>query len=55
MLSMEEYFELHSMERQRPLEVLHWDVLQRLKSLLEWAMATTVNPELDIDVMVGRH
>ena len=38
----------------KPLEISHWDALQRLKSLFEWPMAATLSLESDEHVIVGR-
>ena len=32
---VEEYFKSHSMDYKKPLEISHWDALERLKSLLK--------------------
>ena len=45
--SVEEYFKLHSGDYNKPLEISHWDALQRLKSLFEWPMAATLSLESD--------
>lgn len=52
--SVEEYFKLHSGDYSKPLEISHWDALQRLKSLFEWPMAATLSLESDEHVTAGR-
>ena len=52
--SMEEYFKSHSTDYRKPLEILHWDALERLKSLLKWPMSASLSLESDNKVMAGK-
>ena len=52
--SMEEYFKLHSTYYRKPLEISHWDALERLKSLLKWPMSASLSLESDNKVMAGK-
>ena len=52
--SVEEYFKLHSTDYKKPLEISHWDALERLKSLLKWPMSASLSLELDKKVTVGK-
>ena len=45
--SMEEYFKSHSTDYKKPLEISHWDALERLKSLLKWPMSASLSLESD--------
>ena len=44
---MEEYFKAHSTNYKKPLEILHWEALVRMKKLLEWTMYANLSIELD--------
>ena len=52
--SVEEYYKSHSTNYKKPLEISHWDALERLKSLLKWPMSTSLSLELEKKVMVGK-
>ena len=52
--SVEEYFKSHSMDYRKPLEISHWDALERLKSLLKWPMSASLSLESDNKVTVGK-
>ena len=52
--SMEEYFKSHSMDYRKPLEISHWDALERLKSLLKWPMSASLSLESDNKVTAGK-
>ena len=52
--SMEEYFKLHSTDYKKPLEISHWDALERLKLLLKWPMSASLSLESDNKVMAGK-
>ena len=52
--SMEEYFKSHSTDYIKPLEISHWDALERLKSLLKWPMSANLSLESDNKVTAGK-
>ena len=52
--SVEEYFKRHSGDYLTPLEIVHWDGLQRLKALFEWPMGATLSLESDKEVTAGK-
>ena len=52
--SVEEYFKSHSRDYRKPLEISHWDALERLKSLLKWPMSASVSLESDNKVTEGK-
>ena len=52
--SVEEYFKSHSTDYKNPFGILHWDALERLKSLLKWPMSTSLSLESDKKVVVGK-
>ena len=52
--SMEEYFKSHSTDYKKPLEISHWNALERLKSLLKWPMSATLSLESGNKVMAGK-
>ena len=52
--SMEEYFKSHSTDYKKPLEISHWDALERLKSLLKWPMSASLSLESDNKVTAGK-
>ena len=52
--SVEEYFKSHSKDYRKPLEISHWDALERLKSLLKWSMSASLSLESDNKVMAGK-
>ena len=52
--SVEEYFKSHSTDYRKPLEISHWDALERLKSLLKWPMSASLSLESDNKVMAGK-
>ena len=41
------YFKSHSTDYRKPLEISHWDALERLKSLLKWPMSASLSLESD--------
>ena len=49
-----EYFKTHSADYRKPLEISHLDALERLKSLLKWAMFASLSLESDKKVMVEK-
>ena len=51
--SVEKYFKLHSTDYRKPLQISHWDALERLKSLLKWPMSASLSLESD-KVMAGK-
>ena len=51
---VEEYFKSHSTNYRKPLEISHWDALERLKSLLKWMMFAGLNLESDNKVMARK-
>ena len=51
---VEEYFKLHSTDYKKPLEISHWDALERLKSLLKWPMSASLSLESDKKVTAGK-
>ena len=51
---MEEYFKLHSTDYKKPLEISHWDALERLKSLLKWPMSASLSLESDNKGTAGK-
>ena len=52
--SVEEYFKLHSTDYRKPLEISHWDALERLKSLLKWPMSSSLSLESDNKDTAGK-
>ena len=52
--SVEEYFKSHSTDYRKPLEISHWDALERLKSLLKWPMSASLSLESDNKVTAGK-
>ena len=52
--SVEECFKLHSPDYKKPLEISHWDALERLKSLLKWRMSASLSLECDNKVTAGK-
>ena len=52
--SVEAYFKLHSTDYRKPLEISHWDALERLKSLLEWPMSASLSLESDNKATAGK-
>ena len=52
--SVEEYFKLHSTDYRKPLEISHWDALERLKSLLKWPMSASLSLESDNKAIAGK-
>ena len=52
--SVEEYFKSHSTDYRKPLEISHWDALERLKSLLKWPMSSSLSLEADNKVTAGK-
>ena len=52
--SVEEYFKLHSTDYRKPLEISHWDALERLKSLLKWPMSASLSLESGNKVTAGK-
>ena len=52
--SVEEYFKAHSTNYRKPLEILHWEALVRMKKLLERPMCASLSLESDKDVTVGK-
>ena len=52
--SVEKYFKSHSTDYKKPLEISHWDALERLKSLLKWPMSASLSLESDNKVTVGK-
>ena len=52
--SMEEYFKAHSMDYRKPLEISHWDALERMKMLLRWPMRASLSLESDKHVTAGK-
>ena len=52
--SVEEYFKSYSTDYKRPLEILHWDALERLKSFLKWPMSDSLSLESDKKTTVGK-
>lgn len=51
---MKEYSKFHSADYRKPLEISHWEALQRLKSLLELPTATIVILQSDTYVTAGK-
>ena len=51
---VEEYFKSHSMDYKKPLEILHWDALECLKSLVKWPMSAILSLESDKKVMARK-
>ena len=51
---MKEYSKFHSADYSKPLEISHWEALQRLKSLLELPTATIVILQSDTYVTAGK-
>ena len=51
---VEEYFKSHSTDYRKPLEISHWDALERLKSLLKWPMSASLSLESDNKVTAGK-
>ena len=51
---VEEYLKLHSTDYKKPLKILHWNALERLKSLLKWPMSTSLSLESDKKVTIGK-
>ena len=52
--SVEEYFKSHSTNYRKPLEISHWDALERLKSLLKWPMSASLSLESNNKVTEGK-
>ena len=52
--SVEEYFKLHSTNYRKPLEISHWDALERLKSFLKWPLSASLSLESDKKVTAGK-
>ena len=52
--SVEEYFKSYSTDYRKPLEISHWDALERLKSLLKWPMSANLSLESDNKVTAGK-
>ena len=53
--SVEEYFKSHSTDYRKPLEISHWDSLERLKSLLKWPMSANLSLESDNKVTARKN
>ena len=52
--SVEEYFKSHSTDYKKPLEISHWNALERLNSLLKWPMFASLSLESNNKVMLGK-
>ena len=52
--SMEEYFKSYSTDYRKPLEISHWDALERLKSLLKWPMSASLSLESNNKVTIEK-
>ena len=52
--SVEEYFKAHSTDYRKPLEILHWEALVRMKKLLEWPMYASLSLESDKHIIAGK-
>ena len=52
--SVEEYFKSHSTDYRKPLEISHWDALERLKSSLKWPMSASLSLEPNDEVTAGK-
>ena len=52
--SVEECFKWHFTDYKKPLEISHWDALERLKSLLKWPMSASLSLESDKKVTAGK-
>ena len=44
----------HSTDYKKPLEIPHWDALERLKSLLKWLMSASLSLESDNKVIARK-